>query len=59
MWLIHGFHLHLHPALRHRLRSYCPAQEPTASANLDDRAIKNEPIGVVAEGLGGSLCGVR
>jgi hypothetical protein len=28
------------------------SQEPTASANLDDRAIKNEPIGVVAEGLG-------
>jgi hypothetical protein len=29
-----------------------PAQDPTASANLDGRALKNEPIGVVAEGLG-------
>jgi hypothetical protein len=27
-------------------------QDPIASANLDGRAIKNEPIGVVAEGLG-------
>jgi hypothetical protein len=26
-------------------------QEPAASANLDVRAIKNEHIGVVAEGL--------
>jgi hypothetical protein len=27
-------------------------QEPAASANLDVRAIKNEPIGVLARGLG-------
>jgi hypothetical protein len=27
-------------------------QDPTASASLDGRALKNEPIGVVAEGLG-------